>query len=168
MVFACFNKYSPLEINRNKVRNLTVNEQQDFERMKRAGPKIDNGDMPTEEDPHVHRIRKTTYKNVPVTWITFRDAANRSRIEGYVMGFKFQGRPATKRFIDNFVAANNTDRIRNIAFNMNSKANTRTQRAFKAAKLQALNATYDAIARRGNGTTIAMFRRRGLIQKIEV
>jgi hypothetical protein len=165
MVMAYFHPYCPLGIRRNKPRPLTAQEQADFNRMKRKGPKVFNGTTPTDNDAGIIQVNKTTYRGVPVTFVHKRTANNRVMIDGYTMGMVCPGRPSTLRFINNFLAATHTERIANIGSNTNVNANTRVQRAFEAAKLKGLTTTYNDFS---NGTTVAAFRRRGLIHKLEV
>ena len=166
------NLWSPLALrNRNsRHRDLTAPELADYKRMHRKGPKVFDGVVPFVDPvafPNVRSAVKTVYNGVDLVSVkTFQGTRNRTAV--YVHGFYFETMDSARLYVDQFVLAATNNRVQRLLNHGPGTPNMRTKNSFLARKKQALIMFYNAVGRRGHGTTIAKFQRRGLIRVIIV
>ena len=142
---------------RGRRRALTAQERDDFDNMIRRGPMLHSGVLPGDNVT----IRKLTCQRIPYTVLTY----NSGHQLVFTLGVKFTSIRQAEEFIQLYNIAATRPRVRNLLRGGRNKL-VRRQRAHKICLRSAFEAYYNG--RSIHGTTVRMFRRRGLIQKMEV
>ena len=158
------NGVSPLSLlPRSERRALTNDEREDYNRMTIRGPKLYQGVIPHEGEgfPDVADARTTSYLRVNYTIVRY----NNGRIHCFALGFKFTSIRQCETFIQDYNIKAATPRIKGLLQGSRNKL-TRRIRAHKICSKFALECYYNG--RAVHGTTVTMFRRRHLTNKVDV